>query len=44
MTTLLDMAESQPEIFYPSSDGEPLAETYDHLTSQAGSPALYPTG
>jgi Uma2 family endonuclease len=31
MTTLLDMAESQPEIFYPSSDGEPLAETYDHL-------------
>jgi hypothetical protein len=20
-----------PEIFYPSSDGEPLAESYDHL-------------
>ena len=22
---------TQPEIFYPSSDGEPLAESYDHL-------------
>jgi Putative restriction endonuclease len=22
---------NQPEIFYPSSDGEPLAESYDHL-------------
>jgi Uma2 family endonuclease len=31
MTTLLDVAQSQQEIIYPSSDGEPLAETYDHL-------------
>jgi Uma2 family endonuclease len=31
MTTLLDVAHSQQEIIYPSSDGEPLAETYDHL-------------
>jgi Uma2 family endonuclease len=31
MTTLLANIPSQQEIFYPSSDGEPLAETYDHL-------------
>jgi Uma2 family endonuclease len=31
MTTLLDVAQSQQEIIYSSSDGEPLAETYDHL-------------
>jgi Uma2 family endonuclease len=31
MTTLLANVPSQQEIFYPSSDGEPLAETYDHL-------------
>jgi hypothetical protein len=23
--------ETETEIFYPSSDGEPIAETYDHL-------------
>jgi hypothetical protein len=30
---LLDTANQAPqtEIFYPSSDGEPLAESYDHL-------------
>jgi Uma2 family endonuclease len=28
MTTLI---KSKPEIFYPSSDGEPVAETYDHF-------------
>jgi Uma2 family endonuclease len=31
MTNLLADVSSQPEIVYPSSDGEPLAETYDHL-------------
>ncbi len=31
MTTLLANVSSQQEIIYPSSDGEPLAETYDHL-------------
>ncbi len=31
MTTLLANIPRQQEIVYPSSDGEPLAETYDHL-------------
>jgi Uma2 family endonuclease len=31
MTTLLANVPSQQEIVYSSSDGEPLAETYDHL-------------
>jgi Uma2 family endonuclease len=31
MTTLFANVPSQQEIFYSSSDGEPLAETYDHL-------------
>ncbi len=31
MTTLLASVPSQQEIVYSSSDGEPLAETYDHL-------------
>ncbi|MFE1745080.1 Uma2 family endonuclease, partial [Coleofasciculus sp. H7-2] len=30
MTAILPTAQTA-EIFYPSSDGEPLAETYDHL-------------
>jgi Uma2 family endonuclease len=33
-TVILDSTANratQPEIFYPSSDGEPLAESYDHL-------------
>jgi Uma2 family endonuclease len=30
MTTVLPKAEAA-EIFYPSADGEPVAETYDHL-------------
>lgn len=25
------IAPPQPQIIYPSSDGEPVAETYDHL-------------
>ncbi len=28
---LLSNQISHPEIIYPSSDGEPLAESYDHL-------------
>lgn len=31
MTTLLANVPNQQEIFYSSSDGEPLAESYDHL-------------
>jgi Uma2 family endonuclease len=34
MTTYIEsspQSESETEIFYPSSDGEPIAETYDHL-------------
>jgi Uma2 family endonuclease len=35
LDTTLSQAQAtktpQPEIFYPSSDGEPLAESYDHL-------------
>ena len=30
MTAILPVAE-QTEIFYPSADGEPVAETFDHL-------------
>jgi hypothetical protein len=36
MTTLLANVPSQQEIFYSSSDGEPLAETYDHLIAITG--------
>jgi Uma2 family endonuclease len=32
MTAILKVAQ-QTEIFYPSADGEPVAETYDHLYS-----------
>ena len=30
MTAILPTAQTA-EIFYPSADGEPVAETYDHL-------------
>jgi hypothetical protein len=29
--TSVTVNPTQPDIFYPSSDGEPVAETYDHL-------------
>jgi hypothetical protein len=29
-----------PDIFYPSSDGEPLAESYDHLYVIMTTPAM----
>jgi Uma2 family endonuclease len=31
MTALVPSTDPSTEIFYPSSDGEPLAETFDHL-------------
>jgi len=35
MTTAIDSPRASNEIFYPSEDGEPLAESYDHLLAIA---------